>query len=207
MRVANAAWRAWDRVSIYLPVILMGVMALGTYWLARNTPDFSAPGAPRQLTHEPDYFMRGFSVKSFDPAGRLKSEIHGKEARHFPDTDTTEIDLPRIRTFSQEGLLTVATAQKALSNADASEVKLFGDAVVTREAVSQAQSAATPKLEIRSDFLHLFTQAERVKSHKPVTIRRGADEFKADSFEYNHLDRVLELKGRVRGQIGPRNDS
>ena len=204
MRAANAAWRAWDRVSIYLPVILMGLMALGTYWLARNTPDFKGPGAPRQLTHEPDYFMRGFSVRNFDPAGRLKSEIFGKEARHFPDTDTTEIDQPRIRSFSNEGLLTVATARKALSNADGSEVQLFGDAVVTREPAPDAKPAGTPKLEIRSDFLHLFTQAERVKSNKPVTIKRGADEFHADSFEYNHLDRVLELTGRVRGQIGPR---
>jgi len=204
MRVANAAWRAWDRISIYLPVILMGMMALGTYWLARNTPDFSVPGAARPLTHEPDYFMRGFSVKSFDPAGRLKSEVHGVEARHYPDTDTTEIDHPRIRAFSAEGLLTVATARKALSNADGSEVQLFGDAVVTREAVPDAKTTDVPRLEIRSDFLHIFSQAERVKSHKPVVIKRGDDEFRADSFEYNHLDRVLQLTGHVRGRIAPR---
>ena len=29
---------AWERVSVYLPIILMGFIALGTYWLARNTP-------------------------------------------------------------------------------------------------------------------------------------------------------------------------
>ena len=29
---------AWDRVAVYLPIILMGLMALGTYWLVRNTP-------------------------------------------------------------------------------------------------------------------------------------------------------------------------
>ncbi|MBI5278962.1 MAG: LPS export ABC transporter periplasmic protein LptC [Burkholderiales bacterium] len=204
MRTAAALWRAWDRLSIYLPVILMGLMALGTYWLARNTPDFSLPGVQRVLTHEPDYFMRKFSVRNFDAGGRLKSEVFGAEARHFPDTDTTEIDHPRIRTFSPDGLLTVATANRALSNADGSEVQLFGDAVVTREATPGAKAPNTPRLEIRSDFLHLFTQAERVLSHKPVTIKRGGDEFRADSFEYNHLDRVLDLRGQVRGQIGPR---
>ena len=33
--------RAWDRISIYLPVILMAVLALATYWLARTTPGMS----------------------------------------------------------------------------------------------------------------------------------------------------------------------
>ena len=200
-RFAPSVWRAWDRVSTYLPVILMGLMALGTYWLARNTPSFAAPGAQRTLTHEPDYFMRGFSVKSFDPDGRMKSEIHGAEARHYPDTDTLEIDQPRIRSFNAEGMLTVATARLAMSNADGSEVQLIGNAVVTREPAEGAKDA--PRMEIRSEFLHLFVQAERIRSHKPVVLKRGDDEFHADTLEYNHLERVLELRGRVRGQIGP----
>lgn len=196
-------WRAWDRLSIYLPVILMAFMALGTYWLARNTPSFMAPGVQRPATHEPDYFMRGFSVKNFDAAGRLKSEVHGKEARHYPDTDTLEIDLPRIRSFNEQGLLTVATAQRAISNGDGSEVQLLGNAVVTREAVD---GGAAPRLEIRGEFLHVFIQAERVKSHKPVQLKRGDDQFFADQLEYSNLDRVLELTGRVRGVIGPRKE-
>lgn len=197
-------WRAWDRLTIYLPAILMALMALGTYWLARNTPSFSAPGVTRAATHDPDYFMRGFSVKNFDPAGRLKSEIHGKEARHYPDTDTMEIDLPRIRSFNEQGVLTVSTAQRAISNGDGSEVQLLGNAVVTREVVEGAKAQATPKLEIRGEFLHVFVQAERIRSHKPVQLRRGDDEFSADRLEYSNLDRVLELSGRVRGVIGPR---
>lgn len=200
-QLAHTIWRAWDRLSIYLPVMLMGLMALGTYWLARNTPDFSAPGIQRPPTHDPDYFMRRFSVKSFDATGRLKSEVHGAEARHFPDNDTMEVDEPRVRAFNQEGVLTVATAKRALSNGDGSEVQLIGDAVVTRGGQG---STAEPKLEIRGEFLHFFVQAEKVRSHKPVVLRRGNDEFTADHLDYDNLDRVLELRGRVRGQIGPR---
>ncbi len=85
----------WERVAVYLPIILMGMLALGTYWLARNSPTMSAPEAQRAATHEPDYFMRRFSVKTFDGTGHVKSEIYGSEARHYPDTDTMEIDQPR----------------------------------------------------------------------------------------------------------------
>jgi lipopolysaccharide export system protein LptC len=193
----------WERVTVYLPVILMAVMALGTYWLARNTPTFGAPETPRPATHDPDYFMRGFSVKTYDAAGRLKSEVYGSQARHFPDTDTVEIDQPRVRSFNTQGQLTVATARRALSNGDGSELQLFGDAVVTRGASTDARGQAQPTLQFRGDFLHVFVDTERVKSNKPVELTRGSDRFTADNLDYDNLDRVLELQGRVHGVLAP----
>lgn len=190
--------RAWDRISIYLPVILMGLLALGTYWLARNTPTLAQLPEARAPLHEPDYFLRNFSVKSFAPNGRLKSEIRGVEGRHFPDTDTLEIDEPRIRAFDEKGAVTVATARRAISNGDGSQVQLIGDAVVTREIKDQ------PRLEIRGEFLHAFLNDERVTSDRPVTLKRGEDVFHADSLQYDNLDRVLQLQGRVRGVLQPR---
>jgi lipopolysaccharide export system protein LptC len=195
--------RAWDRMTIYLPIMLMGVLALGTYWLARNTPVFSPPAAQRAERHEADYFLRGFSVKSFDPNGRLKSEILGTEGRHYPDTDTIEIDQPRIRTYNEKGALTIATANRAISNGDGSQVQLFGNAVVTREA-TDARGAPLPKLEIRSEFLHAFLEQERVKSDRPVTLTRGSDVFHGDNLDFDNLERVLDLQGRVRGTLQPR---
>jgi lipopolysaccharide export system protein LptC len=193
----------WERVSIYLPIMLMALMALGTYWLARNTPTLGQNEAQREATHDPDYFMRGFSVKTFDAMGRLKSEVHGSEARHYPDTDTLEIDQPRIRSFSSQGELTVASARRALSNGDGSEVQLFGDAVVTREAMSSAQGHARPRMEFRGEFLHAFLDTERVKSHLPVELTRGRDRFTADNMDYDNLNQVMELRGRVRGVLVP----
>lgn len=197
--------RAWDRITMYLPIILMGVLAMGTYWLARNTPSFAPGAAERPPTHEPDYFLRGFSVKSFDPSGRLKSEIHGSEARHYEDTDTMEIDNVRIRSFNQEGALVVATANRGISNADGSQVQLIGNAVVTREAPA-AKQGAEPKLEIRGEFLHAFMEQERVQSHKPVTLTRGAAVFKGNSLLYDNQTRVLELTGSVSGTLPPASE-
>ncbi|HSV48032.1 MAG TPA: LPS export ABC transporter periplasmic protein LptC, partial [Ramlibacter sp.] len=193
-----------DRTAVWLPIILMGVMALGTYWLARNTP--TLPGmsdAQRKPRHEPDYFMRGFAVKTFDADGRLKSEVFGAEARHYPDTDTLEIDQPRIRSFNPAGELTTATAQRAISNARGTEVQLFGDAVVTRNGSSDGQGRARPQMEFRGEFLHAFLDTERVRSHLPVTLKRGDDQFTASSLDYDNLDRVMDLRGRVRGVLTP----
>ena len=194
---------AWDRLSLYLPVILMGLLALGTYWLVRSAPVFMVPEPDRPATHDPDYFMKKFSVKTFDATGRLKSEVTGADARHFPDTDTLEIDQVRIRSFNEEGQLTIATANRALSNADGSEVQLFGNALVVHDAVDGKAGKHTPRLEFRGEFLHAFMNTEQVKSDKPVQLTRGPDRFTGDAMDYDNLARVMHLRGRVKGLLVP----
>jgi lipopolysaccharide export system protein LptC len=194
--------RAWDRITIYLPVILMAVLALATYWLARTTPAMgNGPGGTPAQRHEPDYFLKGFSVKSFAPNGRLKTEIQGTEGRHYPDTDTLEIDQPHLRSYSETGALTVATAKRAISNGDGSQVQLIGDAVVTREVTDRKDQ---PRLEVRGEFLHIYGNEEKVKSDQPVTLKRGDDVFQAENMDYDNLDRIMELRGRVRGVLQPK---
>ena len=199
----NVLRSAWDKLALYLPVILMGVFALGTYWLVRSTPALLAPAPTAVVQHEPDYFMRGFSVKTFDASGRLKSEVFGSEARHYPDTDTLEIDGVRIRSFDAAGRLTTATARRALTNSDASEVQLFGDALIVREPVQDKTGRLQPRMEFRGEFSHAFMETERVKSDKPVDLRRGNDRFTADAMDFDNLDRVMQLTGRVKGTLVP----
>ena len=193
----------FDRVTIYLPIILAAALALGTYWLVRNAPRLMEPRPATPVTHDPDYFMRGFVVKRFFPNGELRSELRGKEGRHYPDTDTLEVDDVRVRTVSPQGLVTHATANRGLSNGDASEVQLFGNAIVVRDAARSPDGEELPRLEFRGEFLHAYTDTERVTSNKPVTLMRGADRFTADSMDYDKLSGVANLKGRVRGVIQP----
>lgn len=207
LRLVKRAWhwllRLWDRVAIYVPVLMMAGLALGTYWLVRNTPVFSAPEAERQVGHEVDYFMRTFSVKSFGEAGQLKSELHGVEARHFPDTDILEIDQARMRSIDARANVTTGTANRAYVNSDGSQVQLTGNAVVVREASPDGKGGSAPRLEFRGEFLHVFVNEDRVKSHKPVLLIRGPDQFTGDTFAYDNLDQVAQLQGRVRGVLAP----
>lgn len=197
------ARRSFEGATLYLPVILMGLLALSTWWLVRHAPQPGAPVVVAAPKHEPDYFMVDFSVKNFDVTGRLQSEVQGSLARHFPDTDTLDIDGAQMRSMAPNGRLTRATAKRALTNADGSEVQLFGSAVVTREAMTPARGRAQPRLEFRSEFLHAWPQTERVSSNQPVVITRGRDQFTADTMTYDNLDQVLQLRGRVRGLLMP----
>ena len=193
----------WDRLSLYLPIGLMGVLALGTYWLVQSTPASRLPKGETVLRHEADYAMTGFSVRTFVEAGRLKSEVFGAAARHFPDTDTLEIDAVRIRTFDDQGRLTTATANRAVTNSDGSEVQLFGSARIVRDAQRNVGGQTVPRVEFRGDSLHAFLKTDRVVSNRPVELRRGADVFQAQTMDYDHERRAMVMQGRVRGTLVP----
>ena len=203
--MSNTLRRRWDSsVSMYLPVLLMGLLALGTWWLVRNAPQIPAAAVAHVPAAGPDYFMRDFSVQRFNQGGQLESQVRGQMARHYPANDTLEIDQVRIESHTAQGQQTLASANRALSNADGSEVQLFGNARITREAIPLAGTTPT-QMEFQGEFLHLWPQLERVRSHLPVRLIRGQDEFTADSMEYDHLEQVLQLRGRVRGTFKPHN--
>jgi lipopolysaccharide export system protein LptC len=199
--------RVFDRVAVYVPLLLMGFMAMTTYWLVRNAPVAGEAELEADPRHVPDYFMRDFSVKVFGADGKLKSEMVGIEGRHYPDTDTLEIDQPHIRIINTEGRLTTAVAKRGLINSDGSEAQLFEKAIVVREATTNTQGVALPRTELQSEFLHLFANTEEVRSHLPVVLVRGAgDRFTGDGMDYDNLDRVMQLNGRVHGTLLPRQD-
>ena len=197
-------FRFWDGLLLYLPAMLMAVLALGSYWLVRTTPPIEAAPVPALRSHTPDYLMYGFSIASFDTTGRLRSVVKGTQARHYPDTQWTEIDAIHIRSFDTQGRITNASALRGLTNEDGSEVQLLGNALVVRDADPSTRPDPTPRMQYKSEFLHAFIDTEIVKSHLPVEIERGDDHFSGNTMDFDNIAQTLKLEGRVRGTLVPK---
>ena len=194
----RASWRLRDLLSAYLPVLVMALLALGTWWLVKNTP---VPGPERPAVaprHEPDYTMHGFSLQRFTPEGRLRLNIEGQVMRHYPDTDTVEIDSALMHGYSADGRVTEARARRAISNSDGSEVQLLGDAQI----ISRGGDGSDP-IQFNGEFLHAFLQTERLRSHLPVVVRRAGGEIHAEGFDYDNVQRLVHYKGRVQAMYPP----
>jgi lipopolysaccharide export system protein LptC len=190
--------RLRESLSAYLPLLLMTLLALATWWLVKNSPRAPELASPRVLSNEPDYSMEQFAVERFDAKGRLKLRIEGARLRHFPATDRIEVEAAQIRAIAPDGRVTLAHAQRALGNGDGSEVQLLGGAEV-----SSVDATGTP-LVMRSEFLHAFFVTERVKSHLPVMVQSGGNELQVAGLDYDHVARRLDFKGPLRAALPPR---
>ena len=132
--------------DLWLPALMMGVFALGTWWLVRSAPQIVPPAAQQAPADEPDYFMRDFTVQTFAPDGQLRTRITGAQGRHYPATQTLHVRTPRLQAWGEGGELATATAESATAKDDGSEVELIGHARVERQAAPASQGA--PAVEI-----------------------------------------------------------
>jgi lipopolysaccharide export system protein LptC len=150
------------------------------------------------LEHEPDYRMRGVLLQRFDRDGRLEITVEGFQMRHFPDTDTLEVDEVRVRAHGADGLLTTATARKALTDNATSELQLMGGAIVQREGRHDS-----PSLRFESEFLHANVDRRTVKSHLPVKLQVDDSEIRAKGFRYDGERGVVVLDGPLQTKLSP----
>lgn len=194
-RLPRIPWyrRVIEVLSNYFPLLVMGLLAMGSWWLVKNTPRPEPDSPDKALRHVPDYTMHRFQVQRFSPTGSLRAQIEGEVLRHYPDTDTIEIDHARLRSVGKNGSVMLGSSQRAVVNSDGSEVQLLHDARVERGATPTQEAAI-----FTSDFLHFFVDTEQVRSYSPMTLRQGSTVLSGDRLEYDNVNRVAVVNGRVR---------
>jgi lipopolysaccharide export system protein LptC len=194
-RRTRLAWslRLRGLLGTSLPLLLMALLALGTWWLVKNSPKSPTARPAAEVTHVPDYTVDHFTVERFDATGRRVLRMEGEHLRHFPDTDEVEVDTVRLVATGPDGRLTQATARLGVAAGDGSVVRLEGGAQV----VSSAASGVP--VEIRGEHLLAQVRAQRVLADRPVEVRQGQSVFTADALEHDQAKGQLLLKGKVRG--------
>jgi lipopolysaccharide export system protein LptC len=192
-------WRLQQRATAFLPVIFMGLLATGTWWLVKNSLQPEQTQISPVKKHEPDYEMRNFSVQRHQIEGKTTSHLEGQLLRHYPDTDTLEIDQARIRSTSPDGSTTLAIAHKAVAQSDGKEVELFGNAQVTRTPPNPSDNP----IYFKSNYLRALVQEERITSNQPVTIQHGNTWVQASGIDYTHSNGTIIFSGRTRASFTP----
>jgi lipopolysaccharide export system protein LptC len=181
-------------LSSYLPILLMALLALFTWWLVKNSPGIDGPRAKKPVRHEPDYTMQTFTLQRYSADGALAVQIRGAQLRHFPDTDTLEIDGIELEAKGTDGALTRATARTASAKGDGSEVQLSGGARVVQE----GGTPQTEPMEVQGEFLQALIKAKQLRSPQPVQVRQGASELRVANLQVDHVKQIATFGGPIR---------
>ena len=189
--------RLREGVMGYLPLLLMIMLALGTWLIAKSTPGLLSASTPGAVTHEPDYTLDRFNLQRFDVGGALKVEIEGDQMRHFPDDDIMEVEQIRVVSMSPDGRKMTATAQHGRARGDSSEVWLDGQAQVVSESPGELP------IQMNGEHLHALPKLRQIDSSYMVVVRQGDSEFNADGLEYDDVTRLLTLHGNVHALMQP----
>lgn len=203
--------RAWDATLGSLPVLLLAVLAGLSWWLVRSTPEPESDAPERALRHEPDYTMQHFAMSAYGADGRLQHRLAGEALRHYPDTQTLEIDAIRMVGFDTGGQLLRGRAERGWSREDGSELRLNGKVLIQRERLLSSNTPADDlvagRLEFLGERLDVFPERKTLRSSLPVTLRDRRSEVHGGTLDYDHVQRVAVLGGGVRGRFLPPEDA
>ena len=202
-KAVNLCLDVGNWLILYLPVLLMGVLAFLTYGLLRNTPQTEAPMPELAPRHVPDYTMGRVVLQQFQADGRPRARLQALEVRHYPDTQTLRFEQPVLLWHTPQGDQTSAKAAQGESNADGSEVRLWGDVRIERTAAPLGKTPAAPGLVVQTQSLFLDARRERMSTDQPVQLQRGNDRMAGQRLQYDHLTQQLDLSGKVRMSITP----
>lgn len=181
------------------PLALMAVLALVSFWLERAVHEQAPQVAP--VRHDPDYIVDDFTIQKFDPQGIAESTLSAAKMVHFPDDDSTELVDPHVvQSKPNEPRMTV-TANRGLVSQDGSDVFLYGDVVLVRDA-----TASRPAASMRTTFLHIARGGSLVVTDREVAITEDDRSLSGRGMEYDNRSGDLLLRHDVRGRYEPKTD-
>lgn len=199
-------WRPLSqRLQGWLPVTLLGLLALVTYWLAQNSPILSEAESDRRDSGKPDAYFYQFRMVSFDHEGQWLTQISGDQARHTDRADMYDIEEPRLLKRAKAGDAPMRmSAVRARASDEGKQLELFGQALIEQAPYVDQTGQKREGREIKSEYLLLDDRRQTLETHLPVTMSRGADVFRAEKMQALQQENRVQLEGRVRGTLMPR---
>jgi lipopolysaccharide export system protein LptC len=191
-------WRLQAWLANYLPLALMALLALFSFWLLRQTPVPGGPTEERPLRHVPDYEMRGFELQRFLPDGSRQARLYGAVLRHYPDTDSIEIERLQLHLVADDGRLVLAEAERAQGPAQGETLNLEGKVRVRRFALGVDPASAAPEMELRTEALTARIKERRLLSRRPTELVAPGLQLQARGLDYHHASGQLLLQGPTR---------
>lgn len=137
----------WDSNKTIIAVVLL-LLAL-SLWLPSVLvkPVIALNSTPR---HEPDYHAENFISTMMNTQGEPKYVLRGRKITHFPDDDTSLLELPQLIQYTPGAAPIHTTADRGKIYNNGKELLMLGNVRVTR-----GKDPAGPGGEISTQELHV----------------------------------------------------
>lgn len=186
-----------SRARYWLPLLpLLGLLG-GTYWLNQQVrPDSEKPDDSKR--HDPDAIVENFSAIKLNEQGLPRFTMTAKKMQHFPDDDTTTLEVPRITILSPGQPAIHSVAKRGAVSGMGDEVFLYDDVEVLRSASQNRE-----ELRVHTEYLRIVPDLNMVNTDSAVSVVEGRNTLNAIGMELDNNAHTLKLLSQVRSEYVP----
>ena len=187
-----------SRIRYWLPLVpLIGFLG-ATYWLNQQALPEQATTDPSKR-HDPDAIVENFSATKLNLDGMPSFIMTAKKMLHYPDDDSTLLEVPRLTALPVNHPATHIIAKRGIVSSKGDEVFLHDDVEVLREASTQQG-----ELTVQTGYLHIIPDKDLADTDRPVTIVDAQNTVHATGLEMDNKARTLKLLSQVKSEHVPR---
>lgn len=186
-----------------MPLILMGVLTLVTFWLVqKNTPPEKS-AVERVRLHEPDYTITNGALSALNELGVTKYRILGNKVIHYDDDASIDILTPRMRLFQADKPPVTVKSDTGHLDGDLTILDLIDNASIFRPAqAATASQAATLRMLASSTYFKVLINDDIIETNRPITLEQGLSTMHSnEGGKFNNVEQSMMLLGQVKGRI------
>jgi len=186
-----------------MPLILMGTLTLGTFWLVQKVTPPEKSSLERVRLHEPDYTITNGALTALNEMGNTKYRILGNKVIHYDDDASIDILTPRIRLFQLDKAPVTVKSDTGHLDGDITILDLIDNASIFRPAQAATSSqAATLRMLASSTYFKVLINDDIIETNRPITLEQGISIMQStEGGKFNNIEQSMTLLGQVKGRI------
>ena len=183
-----------SRARYWLPILpLLGLLGV-TYWLNLQVqPEQDKPDNGKR--HDPDAIMENFSAVRLNELGTPRFIMTARKMQHYPDDDSTLLEVPRLTTLSAGRPAIHLIAKRGTVSSNGDEIFLHDDVEVLREADLRQN-----ELVLHTEYLRIVPDRDWAQTDHAITVVEARNTMHATGLEMDNKARTLKLYSQVRGE-------
>lgn len=188
-----------SRTRYWLPLLpLLGLLGI-TYWLNLQVhPDSAKPDGVKH--HNPDAIVENFSAVRLNEQGYPGFIMKAKKLLHYPDDDSTSLELPRLTLLADGKSTTHISSQQGTIAGKSDEIFLHGNIEILREA-----GETHDEVKIHTEYLHVIPNRAWVDTDHVVTVKSAHNILQSKGLEIDNKAHTMKLLSQVKGKYAANN--
>lgn len=185
------------RAGTIFPVALVAMLAALTFWLERLVEGPDGPSPPRD-PGTPDFMIENLKATKMTPEGRAEYSLAAAKMVHFPASDVTEVEAPRLVQWRADAPPMRVSADRGTVSGNGAELHLEGDVVIVRDS-----APGRGELRVATSYLQVIPDGEIARTPEHVVVTQDGSRLEGVGMEFNNKTREFELRSLVSGTYLP----
>jgi lipopolysaccharide export system protein LptC len=188
--------RIFEKARSWLPLTPLLLLLAGTWWLNRQVQPL--PQVQSQQRHDIDYYVDNFSAVTLNIQGQPRYILTAEKLWHYPDDDTTHLQMPKLTSLYADRPPTLTSAQTGMVSSKGDDVFLYDEVRIVRPA-----SGGNSEQRFATDYLHVVPDRDWAETDQAVVMTNQYNVIRAVGMELDNKARTAKLLSRVRATHEP----